>query len=156
MQEQEIEISAKRDWASFEKKLKRGSALYDAASEAGIPIEEAFTYVSDKLAKSEATSYELKAVANHALAVALKTLVKVAEEGPREAYSETDDDGNVRNITPLSTDLEASKALAKLAIDAIKVSNTIITKRELGQSGGGVSATLGFSVDLWDLKKGEA
>lgn len=142
-----------RDWRSLEAKIRNGITFADAVSQAGIPETEAAEYLIARLGSKPAVSGEIKILAEQALKVGLKTLIKIAEEGPRIASRETDAAGGSTGITPISSDYDAAQALTKFGIDAIKLlkqfdtTDSVPPKVNSAASGGGA-----FTADLWDLK----
>lgn len=110
----------------------------EAANLSGIPLEEALLYVDKRLAKGEATSYQLRVVGQNALRTAIEQLTAITKSDPR------------RGQHLHSTDLDAAKALAKLALDAIKLSGTA---KAADNAPGGGKRDLWDAPGSWDLRK---
>lgn len=102
----------------------------------GIPLEEVFSYVSDKLALGDTLDFELRLAGQGAIKKALTTLRKIAGEGAREGKDFE------------SSDLEAAKALAKFGIDALKIARMAKARDPKGSDQNDL-----FDVaDPWKLK----
>lgn len=91
----------------------------------------------------------MRSVATASLKTALETLTKIVEEGPRYSETEYSEEGKpVKSVTPQNVDLDAAKALAVLAIQAIKISGAG-KSAPAADAPGGVKAA---QPDLWDSK----
>lgn len=126
--------------------MSGGFAFADACDAMGIPLEEAQRWAEKRLLKGDATAYQLRAVGQRALAKALERLEAIVDEGPRYSetlYSETGKPTSSR--TPISTDLDAAKTLAKLAMDTLKSSGASAPALPEGRGG-----KLSVQLDLWD------
>lgn len=121
-------------------------AFADACEAMGIPLEEAQSWAEKRLLNGDATSYQMRAVGQRALAKAVACLERLVDEGPR--YSETTYDEKTgkpsSSRTPISTDLDAAKTLAKLASDSLKASGIAAPPPA------GKGARLSVQLDLWD------
>lgn len=112
--------------------------IEEAARQAGIPLEEVFAYVTARLGKVDTINWQLRLIGQESLEKSLKKLQKLANGGARIGLNFE------------STDLEAAKALAKIAMEAIKLSM---------KGGAGRDADTAAQKDLfeaanpWDLKK---
>lgn len=131
-----------RDWQGLQRKISLGASLQDAAEVSGIPLDEAIAYATKKLENRELVSFELKLIAEQSLAVALKTLVEIAQGGQRTS-SESIGPGMMSHQN--SDDLEAAKTLAKVAIDALKLG--FGPRKEINVKAGKGSL---IQMDLWD------
>lgn len=142
-----------RDWRSLEAKIGNGLTFEEAYTQAGIPEDEAKAYLISRISKKEAISGELKMLAEQAIKVGLKGLIKIAEEGPRVATRESDGAGGGTSYTPISSDLDAAQALTKFGIDAIKLINQFqpIEAKQPPKVNPGTAG--GLMDDLWDLRK---
>lgn len=137
-------------------------AFDEAANLCGIPAEEAQLYVENRLAKGEATSYQLRAIAQGALQTSIARLTAIANEPPRERMERLrssierdlqDPDSPEPFVTKLeitigNTDLEAAKVLAQLAIAALRVSGSARAPLLQLPAGGKDDG----ARDLWDEK----
>ncbi len=87
----------------------------------------------------------MRAVAQNALTIAIEKLTEIVGEGPRHSSTEYSDEGKpTKTITPQNVDLDAAKALASLAVQALKLAGT----GKGAESGKG--AKLSVQLDLWD------
>jgi hypothetical protein len=118
----------KRDWLALDRKLGLGCPFDVAANLSGIPLEEAQEYANSRLKNTDETTYQLRLVGQAALGTAIEQLTKLAKGGERRGQHRRD------------TDLHAAQALAKLAIDSIKLSGVVVKKE--------VAVTA--AVDLFD------
>lgn len=116
--------------------------MQEASEQLGIPVEEAIKIATDRLEKRDLVSFELKLVAEKSLQVALEKLITIAQ-GDQRISSESNGPGTLTSYN--SDDLDAAKALAKLAIDALKLG--------FGPPKVNVKTGKGSSVqlDLWDV-----
>lgn len=129
-----------------------------AAEVMGIPLEEVYEYGLKRIEKPETVSFELKLMAETSLKVALKTLTKVAAEGPRqrsETFYDEDTGKPIKSVTYSDADVEAAQILVRLAVEALKLSfprpSSSLTAK--GKSGGMIQFDLWDSPGPWDLKK---
>jgi hypothetical protein len=140
-------MQPKRDYQALDRKLGKGMPLEEAAISVGIPLEEAQEYAGKRLRNVDARGYQLVAVASEALRAAMAKLTQVAEEGPRYAETEYNDEGKpIRSRTPHHTDVDAAKALAKIATDTLKLAAGVQIAERAAAGGAKVSVQL----DLWD------
>jgi hypothetical protein len=116
--------------------LSEGAPLSIAIEALGITLEEAQTYIESRLQNVSVSTFALRETANGALTTAIEKLTKLAGEAPRR----TQFDQKLYN-----TDLDAAKALARIAIDALKVSGG--TKDPAKQQSGS------SQPDLWDVQR---
>ncbi len=101
----------KRDWQSLERKISKGMSVDAAARAAGIPVEEIYTYISEKLGTVDTLNWQLRLIGQAGLKNSLTKLTELAKGDARMGKFE-------------STDLIAATALAKVAMEAIKLSQT--------------------------------
>jgi hypothetical protein len=123
----------------------------------GIPIDEVYAHINNGLDRVSAANWQLHQMAQAALKKSLKKLSKLASGEQRASKSSTMEMGPLGperiEETYTSDDLEAAKALAKFAIDALKLART----------GAGAKKTDGqpdlfdepAAENPWDLKKPE-
>lgn len=138
----------KRDWQALERKMGAGMSLEDAADACGIPQPEASEWAKTQLEDVSPTRVQLNAVAESALATAIEKLEAIVAEGPRFSSTEYSEEGKpVKSVTPQNTDLDAAKALATLAISALKVAGTAKGPAATVPPRGG---KLSVQLDLWD------
>ena len=93
-------------------------SLEDAARQTGIPLEEIYTYVNERLGKFDTLNWQLRLIGQRSLEKSLDKLTKLAA-------------GDIRLGKDLeSTDLLAAKELARIAMEAIKLSQRGAAPRE--------------------------
>lgn len=102
----------KRDWQALERKISSGKTVEKAASEAGIPLEEVFAYINNRLDKVDTINFQLRLISQKALKKSLDALEEIVDEGGRH-YGVGGGD---------ATDLKAAQTLAKIALDSLKIS----------------------------------
>jgi hypothetical protein len=121
-------------------------SLVDAAIACGIPQPEAETWLAEKRSNLGDAAVEMREVATAALTTAMKKLQDVVEDGPRESVTHYDEKTGkpTRSVTPQNVDVEAAKALAVLAVNALKLS------AGAGGSRSGEKDNQKSSPDLWD------
>lgn len=122
-------MEKEKKWQELARKISQGHSLSDAAEQLGIPEEDAIKHASEQIQHVESLGFEMRQVAYGCLKESLAILKAVANEGPR-------------NIESSNCDVDAAKALARLAMDAIKMSKTIGNDPKAGE---------GAKKDLWDL-----
>ncbi len=135
-----ISVSGKkRQWLDLERKISRGISLEEAAVQCGIPLSDVFNYVNEKMAQIDTLNFELRLIGQGALKKALTKLTELAGESARAGKDFE------------STDLLAARELAKLAVDALKLSRSGVagTKRE----DAGADDLFDRAPDPWKLKK---
>lgn len=150
-----ISVSGKnRNWECLNRKISKGINLETAAEQAGIPLEEVFSYISGKLEEIDTFNFELKLIGKNAIKRGLTKLSKLAADGQRtRGTTDYDDEGKpVRSVTFGPDDLEAAKALAKLGIDALKLSRAKVAEDKKGAEQGDL---FDAASDPWKLKKVE-
>lgn len=144
-------MQPKRDWQSLDQKLRDGKPFSVAASEAGIPLEEAQEYADKRLQNRAGLSYKLVSAAEGALQTAMEKLTAIANEPPRDRIERLKKAADAvgmpehMKVTLYNTDLDAAKALATIAINVLKLGGGAATK-EGGKRGEGGAA----QADLWD------
>lgn len=113
--------------------------IEEAARQTGIPLEEVFTYVTERLGKVDTINWELRRAGQKTLQKSLRKLGKLAsgEERVGKHFE--------------STDLLAAQAMARLAIEAIKLSMRGAAPRD-GERGGQPDL-FDATQNPWDLKK---
>lgn len=84
----------------------------------GIPHEEVFSYVSERMGLVDTLNFQLRLIGQGAIKNALTKLSQLASEDVREG----------KNFE--STDLMAAKELARLGIEALKLSRSSLGKRD--------------------------
>lgn len=99
-------------------KISEGFSIHEAAEQLGIGLDEAVKIATETLEKRDLVSFELKLIAEKSLQVSLKKLMDIAEGDQRISSQSV---GKLESTSYNSDDLEAAKALAKLAIDALKL-----------------------------------
>ncbi len=133
--------------------------LDDAAIACGIPLEEAQLRAQKRLQNGDATNYQMRVAGQAAIAKAVETLTKIADEPPRErleklsrALDEATERENGRThmserikVSLYNTDLDAAKALAKIGVDLVKLSGVGPDRSKEGSG-----AKLSVQLDLWD------
>lgn len=112
-----------------------------AAAQMGVPLDEVFSYISDKLSKVDALDFQLRKMGQAAVRVALENLTKLANEPPRVGKDFE------------STDLEAAKALAKFGLDALKMSRSGVKGKDSGSDDDDLFDKA--ADNPWNLKKVE-
>lgn len=121
--------------------------MEEAARQAGIPIEEVFSYISKKMAEIDTLNFELRLVGQAAVKKALTKLSKLARGEQRMSGQSM---GN-QSESWAGDDLEAAKALAKLGVDALKLSRAGSTVQKEPTDPDLFDA----APDPWKLKKVE-
>ncbi len=116
--------------------------LIHAAEFCELTLEEIEEHYKGKQLKAEHVSMEMRRVAESSLKVALRKLKSLAKGGPRHGG-----DGD----TVYSVDLDAAKALARLAMDTIKLS--IEQAKEAKPNPKDESTTGKILKSLWEFKK---
>lgn len=147
-------MDSSEKWQSLDRKLAAGFSLSDAAVCSGVTLEEAVEYAKTRLKHKEGIALELKLVAEGCLQTSLEILTKIAKAGPRTAVTDVDpESGAVSKSEPLSTDLDAAKALARLSIDTLKlaVKERIPDAQGEGKKRGGISDLFDI-MGLWQLR----
>jgi hypothetical protein len=140
-------MEPKRDWQALDRKLSAGLSLEEAAHLSGIPLEEAQRYVDKRLQNGDLETMQMRVVGRQALAKAVQHLTRIADDGPRYSETEYSAEGKpVRSRTPISSDVEAARMLAKLATDMMKLSGASSEKTAMPGKG----AKLSVQLDLWD------
>lgn len=127
--------------------------MEDAAVQCGIPIEEVYQYVTDKMSQVDTLNWELRLKGQEALQHALKKLTKLAQ-GKQRISSQSESMGPGMNSSTgyAADDLEAAKALAKFGIDALKLANIGKAPKEKERDG---QPDLFENADPWRLKQPE-
>ena len=128
-----------------------------AAVQCGIPIEEVYQYVTDRIGKVDTLNFELRLVGQDAIKNAIKKLRTIAKGGQRACESEElcmDPMGSpMKTVEKLnSDDLEAAKALAKFGIDALKLAKAGAAPRKDEPNSPDL---FDAKSDPWKLKKPE-
>lgn len=101
----------------------------DAARASGIPVEEIYARITEGLGQVDTLNYQLRLIGQAGLKNSLTKLTELASGDARMGKFE-------------STDLLAATALAKIAMEAIKLSQTGKAPREADKTPG----------DLFDAK----
>lgn len=107
----------------------------------GIPLDEVYSYINSGLDRANAANWQLYQMAQESLKKSLKKLGELARGGEREGKHFE------------STDLEAAKALAKFAIDALKLARAGAAAKPDGKGQPDLFDSPG--ANPWDLKKTE-
>lgn len=143
---------ANRDWQSLVRKIERGATLEDALSESGIPEEELGTLLSDRLKKQAMDEAMLHVTAAFALKVGVQTLCQIALAGPRLSVTTVNGE-TVETVKPISTDLDAAKALVNFGLRARNLASKASGGPGKGQvAGGDLFDRLRQDPGPWDLK----
>lgn len=138
----------KREWQILVRKVERGVTLEDALEQSGIPQEEFEDHIKERMALGTLDDALLQLTASHAIKVGVQKLVEIAGEGPR--YSETRREGDsVTTTTPISTDLDAAKALVAFGLKTKSMAQVAALKTIAAK--GGKAEEL--PPDLWDVAK---
>lgn len=107
---------------SFHAKLRRGKSVEDAALEAGIPLEEAHTYLAKTRENVPFDDDSLRLAAAEAMSHGLGKLIEIATAPPRVTKETHFEDGAmIGQAQTESTDLDAAKTLVRFALDARKM-----------------------------------
>lgn len=128
----------KRDWQALERKISEGISLEQAAVDAGIPVEEVYARVTEGLKRTDDLNWQLRIIGQGSLKTSLAKLTKLANGGERMG----------KDLE--STDLLAAKELARLGMQAIKLSMAGQAPRE---GGNGQKDLFDRREDPFDLKK---
>ncbi len=156
----QIVSEPKRDWQGLERKLGLGKPLAQACQETGIPLEEAATKLEIRLRnETGAIGFKLRSVAEGALQTAMSKLTAIVNEAPRErierltkATKEAGGDASVK-VTLYNTDLDAAKALAKIAIETLKLSGGARPPAKADSGKGGQRDLFDATQSEWDLRE---
>jgi hypothetical protein len=97
----------KRDWEGLARKLRAGKLLEQAAEEAGIPIEEAKTWLKDRRVEPEYDDDSLRLLSAKALVSGVHTLIAAAKEKDGRIRAEGGEFGDSYQYL----DVDAAKAL---------------------------------------------
>lgn len=103
-----------RDWEGLRRKLRAGKTVELAAIEMGIPLDEVKAWVDEQEAARAFDDLTWRESAHAALETAMRTLRKVAKQGPRTSTTERDGE-RVYTCTPVNSDVDAARALLKFA-----------------------------------------
>ncbi len=138
--------TTRREWQSLVAKVERGVSLEEALEQTGIPLEDFEAHLAERMKLGAVDDALLHFTALYAIKVGVNTLTKIALDGPR--YAESSRDGAVTNtLTPISSDLEAAKALVAFGIKA-RGMIAFSTQPNPGSSKDGPND---LKKDLWDF-----
>lgn len=115
-----LEKSTKRDWGSFEGKLRAGKLVEQAAEEAGIPLGEAAAWLASNR-KNAPDDDALRVLAAEAIHHGITTLIELSKirDGRKKSLSESDTSpqgGVTRSVTLDYPDEGAAKALVSAGL----------------------------------------
>jgi len=136
------------EWQAFERKLRRGKSIEDAATEAGIELDAAKEYLAKK--RENAASIDddvLSLTAAEAMCHGMRTLIAATKDSERMA-SEGFGEGRYTSYT--QTDIEAAKTLLKFALDARKL---LAGKKKAEQAAKDQGQRDLFDNDPWEFKE---
>ncbi len=137
-----ISVSGKtRDWEALARKIALGNTVEEAAEEAGVPLDEVFTYISERMGLVDTLNFQLRLIGQGAIKKALTKLSTLAEGDAREGKDFE------------STDLMAARELARLGIESLKLSRSGLSKRGEGDAQKDLFDLA--DSDPWNLKKVE-
>lgn len=102
----------KRDWEGLESKLSSGKLLEQAAIEAGIPIEEARTWLSARRDNHPYDDDTLRILAAESLVTGLHALMEIAKEREGRIKAEGGEFGRTFEFH----DTDAAKALVQAGL----------------------------------------
>jgi hypothetical protein len=134
----------KREWQLLVQKIDRGVTLEDALEQTGIPFDEFEAHLAERMKAGAVDDAMLHVTAGFAIGVGVRILSKIADAGPR--YEEIEREGtSSRTMKPLSTDLDAAKALLAFGLKARTMTAVSKLRKE-----GGATGSVKVQVDLWD------
>ena len=134
----------KREWQLLLAKIDRGVSLEDALEQTGIPLEEFEAHLQERMKSNAVDDALLHVTAGYAMGLGVKILTEIAQAGPR--YAEMEREGNsTRTTTPISTDLDAAKALVAFGLKA----RSLTAPPKVAKAAGNDPAQRG-PIDLWD------
>ena len=130
--------------------------LGEAAEEAGIPIDEVYTYVTERYTKVNTLNFELALFAQGAIKNAMAKLIALSAGDQRiRNQTDFDDEGKPTHSKTLGPDdLEAAKTLARFAMEALKVAKSGAAKPD-GESPDDLFDKKKAAENPWALKKVE-
>lgn len=118
--------------------MSKGVSLRAGAVLLGIPIPEAEEWAREKLLSLGVIQCEMHAVANEALKIAMQKLTAIANEPTEDPRERT-------------ADLEAAKALARLAIEAMKLASANRMAPPPSSGGAGPQINIWATPGNWNL-----
>lgn len=139
------------DWASLERKLRRGKTLEQAAEEAGVDIAAATEYLAKKREHAAANGDDvLELAAAEAMHHGIQTLIRATKEKDGRLVGEGYGEG--RFDRKESVDIDAAKTLLKFSIDARRL---LVQKKKPAKDAAGAGQDDLFDREPgnWDLKE---
>lgn len=128
-------------------KIERGVSLEDALEQTGIPIEEFEAHLKVRMQFGAVDDAMLNFTAMFAIKTGVNKLADIVAEGPRMKTKEIQGDVMIVN-EPISTDLEAAKALVAFGLKA----KAMISAKLLRSSNDSGEKGRVIQPDLWDIK----
>ena len=116
-------------------------SLEDAARQAGIPLEEIYEYINARLGKVDTINWQLRLIGQRGLEKSLTKLTELAAG-----------DSRIGQFFE-STDLLAARELARISMEAIKLSQKGAAPRS--DSENGKPDLFDSAADPWDVNKPE-
>jgi len=126
-------------------KIERGVTLENALEQTGIPLEEFEEHLAERMKFGKVDDALLHVTAGYAIGLGVKILSEIAQAGPRYEDTVREAEGGSSTHKPISTDLDAAKALVAFGLKA-----RALTAPPKLRGGGGKDPVQPGPKDLWD------